>query len=272
MLALSRRYCLDEPSNPTCIRGVRLALGALIPFNGRDVLGAEPDQAAAVKVAREWLASHDPARRKRLSAKLAEYQGDFEPVIEKLSQRTFPAAKAGYDPGEHFAQRELLKKHPDDLLYFVVPKSYRPDRATGLIVFLHGGGATTTRRAPRATLSFPTADSPADTNRSGDMFAATGMITVGPSAPWDTKTSYRWCVAGADKYLADVIEECKCRFDIDPDRVFLLGHSMGGFGALSFRAAGDGPLCRGDRQFRIVDRSILAGDSRHSALHRAGGA
>ena len=63
------------------------------------------------------------------------------------------------------------------------------------------------------------------------MFAATGRITVGPSAPWDTETSYRWCVAGADNYLADVIEECKSRFNIDPDRVFLLGHSMGGFGA-----------------------------------------
>ena len=63
------------------------------------------------------------------------------------------------------------------------------------------------------------------------MFAATGMITVGPSAPWDTETAHRWCLASADEYLADVIEECKARFNIDPDCVFLIGHSMGGFGA-----------------------------------------
>ena len=103
-----------------------------------------------------------------------------------------------------------------------------------MIVFLHGGGSSTTRKAPRATLDFPAADSPADANRSGDMFAATGMITVGPSAPWHPETSYRWCVPEADEYLADVIEECKSRFNIDPDRVLLLGHSMGGFGAFQF--------------------------------------
>ena len=34
-----------------------------------------------------------------------------------------------------------------------------------------------------------------------------------------------------DEYLADVIQESKSRFNIDPDRVFLVGHSMGGFGA-----------------------------------------
>ena len=28
----------------------------------------------------------------------------------------------------------------------------------------------------------------------------------------------------------DVISECEERFNIDPDRVFLFGHSMGGFG------------------------------------------
>ena len=27
------------------------------------------------------------------------------------------------------------------------------------------------------------------------------------------------------------VEECKARFNVDPDGVFLLGHSMGGFGA-----------------------------------------
>jgi hypothetical protein len=66
------------------------------------------------------------------------------------------------------------------------------------------------------------------------MFAATGMVTVGPSAPWHPETSYRWCVPEAGEYLADVIEECKSRFNIDPVRVFLLGHSMGGFGAYHF--------------------------------------
>ena len=65
---------------------------------------------------------------------------------------------------------------------------------------------------------------------SGEFFAATGMITVGPSSP--DKPSYRrWCLEESDDYIADVILECKERFHVDPDRVFLIGHSMGGFGA-----------------------------------------
>src|SRR6185295_7433987 len=58
-----------------------------------------------------------------------------------------------------------------------------------------------------------------------------GMIAVGPSAPWDEDSYYRWCLRASDDYLEAVIRECKSRFNIDPDRVFLMGHSMGGFGA-----------------------------------------
>jgi predicted esterase len=197
----------------------------------RDCRSATLDASTATNLAQEWLAAREPTERARVAARVAEYDGAIEPVIAKLSSRSFQTVKSGYIAEEHFSDNALRRRHPDDLLYFVVPKSYRPERATGLIVFLHGGGSGTTRKAPRATLDFPAPDSPPDTHRSGDMFAATGMITVGPSAPWDTDTSYRWCVADADQYLADVIEECKNRFNIDPDRVFLLGHSMGGFGA-----------------------------------------
>jgi predicted esterase len=207
-----------------------LAAGVVVSAAG---LGqsATLDLDSAAKLSNQWLSSRDPAEIKRLAAKLSQIDGDPAPVIARLSSRSFKNVKSGYIPEEHFSQNELHHKHPDDLLYFVVPKSYRPDRPTGLIVFLHGGGRTTTRRAPQATLSFPASDSPPDTHRCGDMFAATGLITVGPSALWDTESAHRWCVASADEYLADVIEECKSRFNIDSDRVFLLGHSMGGFGA-----------------------------------------
>ncbi len=189
------------------------------------------DRDTAVNVCRRYLASRDEAQRGRLADRLDEYQGEIEPVLQKLSKRTYPPTKTGYLPERHFITGKLRKKHPDDLLYFVVPKSYRPKRPTGLIVFLHGGGKTTSRRAPRATLRFPTDETSRYSQRSGDMLAATEMITVGPSAPWNKRSYYRWCLPESDEYLADVILECKTRFNIDPDRVFLLGHSMGGFGA-----------------------------------------
>lgn len=229
---MARLYFNSELVDRFCrtLIGTLLIAATVLGLN-RECRSATVDTSTATKLAQQWLASSDRAERKQVAAQLGEYDGDFETVVKNLSTRSFNAVKTGYIAEEHFSESALRRRHPDDLLYFVVPKSYQPERATGLIVFLHGGGSGTTRKAPRATLDFPTPDSPPDTHRSGDMFAATGMITVGPSAPWDTETSYRWCVADADQYLADVIEECKTRFNIDPDRAFLLGHSMGGFGA-----------------------------------------
>jgi pimeloyl-ACP methyl ester carboxylesterase len=189
------------------------------------------DQVAAVNLCREYLASEDRTVRQRLLARLADYEGDIEPVLQSLAAHAYQPFKPGYHGEEHFTSADVRKRHPDDLLYFVVPTDYRAERPTGLIVFLHGGGRTTSRHAPQATLRLPDSDAPPYSSRSGDMLAATGMITVGPSAPWNPQSPYRWCLRDADEYLADVILECKSRFNIDPNRVFLLGHSMGGFGA-----------------------------------------
>ncbi|HJT31583.1 MAG TPA: ester cyclase [Pirellulales bacterium] len=192
--------------------------------------GQAIDRAQAVELARDYLSTDDDTKRTPLAVKLATYGGDIPSVLRALSARSFKPVKSGYHPQEHFTVPELLAKHPKDLLYFNVPDSYRPDRPTGLIVFLHGGGKTTSRRAPRVFLNFPDEDDE-ESNQLGDVFSATGMIAVGPSAPWDDESWYRWCLRESEPYLADVIVECKSRFNIDPDRVFLLGHSMGGFGA-----------------------------------------
>ena len=162
---------------------------------------------------------------------MEKYEGDISPVLKLLSTRaTYERVSPGYHPAEHFSVRELRKKHPKELLYFDVPASYRRDVSSGLIVFMHGGGKTTSARAPRVYMDFADEDTPPTKSLMGDLFAATGMIAVGPSA-LEADTSRRWCVRDSDEYLADVIAECKNRFNIDPDRVFLMGHSMGGFGA-----------------------------------------
>ena len=188
------------------------------------------NQVQAVELAIEYLASEHDADRRKLAAKLAEYDGDLDSVLQSLSTRSFEPVEPGYHPEEHFSVPKLLTKHPDDLLYFTVPKDYREDRSAGLIVFMHGGGNTSSRRAPRYSMNFPDEDED-ESDQLGDLFDASGMVAVGPSAPWDEESSYRWCLPESDDYLADVIHECKSRFNIDSERVFLIGHSMGGFGA-----------------------------------------
>ena len=193
--------------------------------------GQAMDQSLAIKVAREYLGSGDDTERRRLAAQLDEYEGDLQPLLRKLSTHSCEPVEAGYHPEEHFSVPSLLTKHPDDLLYFIVPEGYRPDKSAGLIVFLHGGGRTSSRRAPRYFMNFLDEEEGSDSSQLGDLFAATGMIAVGPSAPWNEDSAYRWCLQESDEYLADVIRECQTRFNIDSDRVFLIGHSMGGFGA-----------------------------------------
>jgi predicted esterase len=185
-----------------------------------------------VHQSRAYLESDSRRERRELAKALAAYDGEIEPVLAKLSERTYERMRTGYRYEQKFWDAELRKKHPDDLLYFTVPKSYRTDRPTGLIVFLHGGGKTSSRRAPRLFMNFPDeGEAEEDTMQLGNVFEATGMIAVGPSAPWNENSNVRWCVEESDEYIADVIADCKTRFNIDPDRVILMGHSMGGFGA-----------------------------------------
>lgn len=188
------------------------------------------DADAAVLLSSEYLSAADDDRR-ALATSIRRFTGDWESIVRCLSDRSYRRIEPGYYQEERFESTGLRDKYSSDLLYFIVPDGYEPDRPTGLIVFLHGGGLTTSRDAPHYTLRFPTSESPPDTDRSGDMFAGTGMITVGPSAPGKGESYYRWCLKASEEYLADVIAECKRRFHIDDDRVFIVGHSMGGFGA-----------------------------------------
>lgn len=134
LLSLRRRFSIS----PAAFLASALAL--LITAAGSPSPGQPIDGAKAVQLARDYLSTDDDAKRKSLAARLAEYRGDIPSVLKALSARSFEPVKAGYHPEEHFTVPELLAKHPKDLLFFNVPDSYRPDRPTGLIVFLHGGG------------------------------------------------------------------------------------------------------------------------------------
>lgn len=190
------------------------------------------DLESTVRTARLYLQSEDPQEKARLAEKLDAYDGDLAELVDALRPRPQSAAVSpGYHPEEHFSDPVLREKHPDDLLYFQVPTGYDSAKPNGLVVFMHGGGKGSPRTAPDRYMLAAEADTPEATTRLGELFEDTGLIGVGPSAPWNENDHSRWCLPEADDYLADVIRECKTRFAIDDDRVFLMGHSMGGFGA-----------------------------------------
>lgn len=222
----------DIVPSQTC-RTLRLLLVAVTVHSSLPAaIAADLHPEDAVVLSRRYLETGDSRERTELAAQLSTYRGPIEPILARLRARTYNRVEAGFHAEKEFSVPKLREKHPDDLLYFNVPPGYSPKDATGLIVFMHGGSNTSSRRAPRLTLDYPPEGTPEnESNQLGNVFNATGMIAVGPSAPWDEESYYRWCVRASDDYLADVIRECSSRFQIDPDRVILVGHSMGGFGS-----------------------------------------
>jgi predicted peptidase len=92
-----------------------------------------------------------------------------------------------------------------------VPASYQPDKPTSLVVFLHG------RTWSEADMiAAPWVREAAD---------STGSIIIAPYARGDSQYVDP---ASTDVYAA--LDEAKKAFNIDPHRVYLAGHSMGGYG------------------------------------------
>lgn len=189
------------------------------------------DLESTVRTARLYLQSEDPREKARLAKDLDAFQGNLAELVAALRSCPQSDVSPGYYPAEQFSDPVLREKHPDDLLYFQVPTGYDSAKPNGLVVFMHGGGKGSPRTAPDRYMLAAKDDTPQKTTRLGELFEDTGLIGVGPSAPWNENDHSRWCLPEADDYLADVIRECKRRFAIDDDRVFLMGHSMGGFGA-----------------------------------------
>lgn len=189
------------------------------------------DLESTVRTARLYLQSEDPQEKARLAEQLDAFEGDLAELVDALRPRPQSSESPGYHPAEPFSDPVLREKHSEDLLYFQVPTDYDPAKPNGLVVFMHGGGKGSPRTAPDRYLLAADANTPEATTRFGELFEDTGLIGVGPSAPWNENDHSRWCLPETDDYLADVIRECKTRFAIDDDRVFLMGHSMGGFGA-----------------------------------------
>jgi len=177
-------------------------------------------------MARQYLSARDAETRQTLARQLDLSGCDPVSVVRALRPAPATDVTPGYYPGEHFRTPELLKKHPDSLLFYVVPEGYRPNTPTALVVLMHGGGTGSPPTAPRTYMRVHD-----KTGRAyGDVFSKSGMIAVGPSAPV-SKSSARWCLPESDDYIRDVVIESQARFNIDPDRVVLMGYSMGGFGA-----------------------------------------
>ena len=113
-------------------------------------------------------------------------------------------------------------------IYYFVPKGLDLSKPAPLLVFMHGGNRKSPDNSPEKYLDLKT----------GTMMPTlydAPFIVAAPSAPPvatnATQKNSRWCQPGTTKYIEATVDAACRKFKIDRDRVFLGGHSMGGFGA-----------------------------------------
>ena len=113
-------------------------------------------------------------------------------------------------------------------IYYFVPKGLDLSKPAPLLVFMHGGNRKSPDNSPEKYLDLKTGTMMPTLYDAPFIVAAPSAPPVAKDAP---KKNSRWCQAGGTKYVEATIDAACKKFKIDRDRVFLGGHSMGGFGA-----------------------------------------
>lgn len=128
-----------------------------------------------------------------------------------------------------------------------VSSTYQAGTAVPLVVLLHGFGATSAEQDSYFRLS-PLAEA-----RNFILALPEGTLNVGDRRFWDaTNACCKFVGPAVDDvaYLDAVIDDVQSKYTIDPKRIFLIGHSNGGFMAHRFAC---------DRSERVAGIVSLAG-------------
>ena len=167
------------------------------------------------------LEFYDRADRGDASPGGRHFLEDFAQANEILD-----AIEKGADPfsGKHGDFRKAYVSPVDHTLQpyrILVPEVYNGRKASALVVALHGMGGDENSIFDAYTGAFKPA---AEKN---------GFIAVCPKGR-DTASMYR---GSAEQDVMDVLAEVERDYKIDPNRIYLMGHSMGGFGTWSVAMA-----------------------------------
>ncbi len=167
----------------------------------------------------------DPAaRRERVAAITAS--GWLRKPEELERRRRSRTEKTGLDVDRPVSWNATA--HPSAVATWYVPTTYTPLHPIPLLVGLHGGGPGGKH------LDEVVGSGPSAMNFYRELAERRGFLVVCPTAlaaPWGRPEN--------EQLVRDVIAEAQARFAVDPDRIHLTGHSMGGFGtwALGTRLA-----------------------------------
>jgi len=214
---------------------------------GAGPCGAEPvaSRTEAVELARAFLAEEDPARRATMLGRLEGWSEDLDGIAAELRPAPPAGVPTGYLPEDPFTlphlrermarlgpreegpvlppEEDRFQPEPGEehLNWVHVPESYDPERPLGLVINLHGG-AGDSRQSAAATYLESQAFVMMDLLRGEDFITVcAGTPPIRPS---------KWSYPESETHIEAIIEEYSTRYAVDPDRVYLMGSSMGGIG------------------------------------------
>jgi pimeloyl-ACP methyl ester carboxylesterase len=174
-----------------------------------------------------WLLFGDePATREgdKRSKKLADLQ-KFEDRNWKGTRAKWNGWISGRIPFKRKGQTELAwqytkEQYPKNHIVWADAKGYRPGRPTPLVCALHGGGRGV-GNGGQAMGGY------------GQPFAGKGCFVFAPTVPGP---EYVFAHPMSEKFCRHFIHEISREVSIDFDRIYVVGHSLGGVGAWAFGA------------------------------------
>jgi poly(3-hydroxybutyrate) depolymerase len=206
-----------------------------------------------------YLAMEDGSARAKEARRLEAERGFL--ARPEVLERAWRSSRAPKGLREDVALTLRSDKHPGGVYTISVPDTYDPLVPCPLLFALHGGG-----RGGKE------GDQVVGSGRDAASLYVGGIARVGWILVCPTALAAPWSAGPNEGFLLSVLEEVQARYNVDLDRVYLTGHSMGGFGTWWFGPrhtdlfAGIGPTAGGGPGgFKELKEARTAIFSYHSA-------
>ncbi len=163
-----------------------------------------------------YVAEGDAAERVKMQRSLKGKAFKAKPFELERWRRSVHQAK-GYERDRPLSYRSDV--HQGAVYTIYVPEGYTPSRMWPLMIGLHGGGPD------GKSMDEVVGSGPSAMNFYQRHAARHGYIVACPTAlraGWPNKVN--------EDYVRDLITELRLLYHVDIDRIYLTGHSMGGFG------------------------------------------
>lgn len=222
LIAFCRRHKLEDEAKWLDRRLLAADLSAKM-----EETGTPPELPAAAKgdpsvdpelrrLEREYLALKEPAELAAQWKRMQERGTTRSRTYLERARRSAQQAKGRRDAVPLTVR---AKEAPGGNYCLFVPSSYDPLVATPLVVALHGGGPG------GKDGKLVTGNGQEAMNFYQDLAEEWGWVVVCPSA-----LVAQWSSRENEPLVDATIEEMRLLFNVDESRIYLTGHSMGGFG------------------------------------------